>query len=307
MISIYKLFSKILKFIINILFVVQIALMITVFLTATYWFLDLINVNAFDFVKPLAELITSFMRLFYKQDVNIGGVFLDGSLLLFDIMAIALVVALAKFKYHIIRTIDSLNILIRECQDKQEIEFNKSLQKEVEKKVKKSNNVAILIQFKAQNMLVDSCWGGKDENEIKEKEEEAFKIFYASIKNLEGCKFAKTDNKMLILSENFDNIDHILNYIELVINRIRINMKKKKWLLISLVATDVYEDKSAFKTEIYPMLEKLLALNIKNEPVCLSSFCMRYELISQSMFKPFLRGKYNFGTECNVWSLVKKV
>ena len=88
MIKIYKLFSNILKLIINITFVLQIVLMVTVFLTATYWFLSLIDVTAFDFVKPLADVIAEFIRSFYTRDVNAGGVFIDASLLLFDILAI---------------------------------------------------------------------------------------------------------------------------------------------------------------------------------------------------------------------------
>ena len=57
MIKIYKLLLNMLKIVINIAFVLQIMLMVIVFLTATYWFLSLINVSAFDFVKPLADTI----------------------------------------------------------------------------------------------------------------------------------------------------------------------------------------------------------------------------------------------------------
>lgn len=63
-----------------------------------------------------------------------------------------------------------------------EAKFNKSLQKEVENSIKKCNNVAVLVQFTAKNMMVDSCWGGDANAGVKEKEEEAFKTFYASIK-----------------------------------------------------------------------------------------------------------------------------
>ena len=84
-------------------------------------------------------------------------------------------------------------------------------------------------------------------------------------------------------------------------------MKKKRWLLISYIAVDVYDDKTNFKTDVYPLLEKLLTLHIQNEAVCLGNFCMRYELYPEPMYKPFLRGSYNIDEECDVWSLVKKV
>ena len=75
MIGIYKLLTKILQGIINLLFVLQIALMILVFLTATYWFLSLINVSAFDFAKPIADSVSEFVHLFYKQDVELASSF----------------------------------------------------------------------------------------------------------------------------------------------------------------------------------------------------------------------------------------
>ncbi len=308
MIKIYKLFSNILKLIINIAFIVQIVLMVTVFLTATYWFLSLIEVSAFDFVKPLADVIAEFVRSFYTRDVNAGGMFIDASLLLFDIIAVVAVVALAKVKYYLLQGIDFCKREINKSKQIQEDNFNKSLQKEVNNRIKKSNKVAILVELTAKNMLIDNCWGGDKDAGVKEKEDEAFKVFYSSIKNISGCKLAKTDNKMLILMENFDEIDNLLTFISLITNRIKTNMKKRKWLFISHIAVDVYDEKTNFKTDVYPRLEKLVKLNIQNEPICLSNFCMRYELLNQANFKPFLRGAYAINSDENsdVWSLIKK-
>ena len=75
MIGLYKLLIKIIKGTINLLYVLQIGLMVLVFLTATYWFFSLINVTAFDFAKPIADSISNFMYSFYNQDVELGGVF----------------------------------------------------------------------------------------------------------------------------------------------------------------------------------------------------------------------------------------
>ena len=91
MLKIYESISKFLQFIINILFVLQIIFMIVVFLTASYWFFDLINSDIFAFVEPLANFITDFMRLFYDREVQVGGVYVDGALLLFDLIAIVFV------------------------------------------------------------------------------------------------------------------------------------------------------------------------------------------------------------------------
>lgn len=306
MLIIYKFLSKILQIILNILFVIQITLIILVFLTATYWFLNLINLPAFDFVKPIADLITDFVKLFYSQEVELGGVYIDASLLLFDLISVVLVFVITKSKFYFHRGMDFLNERIRGCEENIEDKFNKSLQKEVENSIKKCNNVAVLVQFTAKNMMVDSCWGGDANAGVKEKEDEAFKTFYASIKNISGCKFAKTGDKMLILLNDFNSVDNLLNFIDISVNRIRVNMKKKKWLLISYISVDVFDNQTHFKDDVYPLLEKLLTLKIQNEAVCLGNFCMRYELYPEPMYTPFLRGTYNISGQCDVWSLVKK-
>lgn len=138
MIGIYKLLTKILQGIINLLFVLQIALMILVFLTATYWFLSLINVSAFDFAKPIADSVSEFVHLFYKQDVELGGVFIDGSLLLFDLIAIVIVFSIAKSKYYFHRAIGFLDDLINGCKEKKKnvlISHSKKKLKRISKNV----------------------------------------------------------------------------------------------------------------------------------------------------------------------------
>ena len=306
MIKVYETISKLLKFIINVLFILQIALMIIIFLTAAYWFFNLLNSDIFSFARPLADTITDFVRIFYDRDVEVGGVYVDGSLLLFDIVALVFVFLISKFKYYIYQAIDSVNINIKECNEKIEEKFNKELQKEIEKEVLKCNNVAILIQFAAKNMLVDAFWGGDPQSGVKETEDEAFTEFYSSLKTITGCRFAKTDDKMLILLDDFSKVDNLLNFIYSSVERINADMKKKKWLVFAYISIDVYDNKTVFKTQVYPVLEKLLTIHHKNEAVCLGNFNIRYKYNTLPMFTSFLKGRYNIGEEYEVLTLVKK-
>ena len=127
MISIYKFISRMINSFINILFMVQIALMILVFLTATYWFLNLLDITAFSFVEPIANAVSDFVKIFYNQSVSVGGVFIDGSLLLFDIVAIVVVFAITRLKYYCHRAMDSIKILIDGCEEQKEEQFNKEI------------------------------------------------------------------------------------------------------------------------------------------------------------------------------------
>lgn len=301
MLKVYKGLIKFLECILNLTFVVQIALLIVVFLTAAYWFLDLINCSAFEFARPLAESISDFVRIFYQEDIEIGGVYIDGSLLLFDILALIAVFLITKSKFYIYRAMEYVEGWIKVWLKEYEENFNKELQQEAEDRIKQCNNVAILVKFEVKNMYVDY-----EQGNAKDKEDEAFKIFYSAIKSLNGCKFAKTGDKMLILLDGFTRVDNLLNFVDMSINKIRANMKKDKWALFSYVAVDVFSSKSDFKGEVYPVLEKLLTLRHKNEALCLGNFNLRYKFNKDQMYTLFLKGSYNIDGDCDVFALVKK-
>lgn len=301
MIKIYRGLIRLAELLLNIMFVLQIALMVVIFITATYWFLNLIDSTAFEFARPLADSITDFVRLFYKNDIEVGGIYIDGSLLLFDILAMIFVFLVTKAKYYVYLWIEKLEGLVRGCQKRIEKKFNEELHHEVVEKVQQYNNVAILVQFGIKNLYIDNS-----DDDIKVKEEEAFKIFYATIKSLSGCKFAKTDNKMLILLDDFSHVDNLLNFIDMTIKRIRVNMRKDKWLLISYSAVEVYCNDVDLKSEVYPVLEKLLSLRSKNEMLCLGNFNLRYKLNPTQIYTFTPKGPYDIFQDCNVFGLIKK-
>ena len=301
MLKFYKILIKLSELLLNIMFVLQIGLMVTVFITAAFWFFDLIGSSAFEFARPFAEGISDFVRLFYHEDIEIGGQYIDGSLLLFDILALVAVFLITKSKFYIYRGIECIEHLIRVCLNEYEEKFNQELRQEAEDRIKQCNNVALLVQFEVKNMYVDY-----EQVNAKEKENEAFKIFYSALKSLGGCKFAKTDDKMLILMDNFSRVDNLLNFVEMTIDKIRANMKKDKWALISYTAVEVYNQKSDFKSLVYPVLEKIISLHHKNEILCLGNFNLRYQLNSEQIYTLFLKSSYNIMDDCDVYGLVKK-
>lgn len=301
MLKFYKSLIKLSEFVLNVMFVLQIVFMITVFLTASYWFLSLLGSSALEFVTPLANGITDLIRLFYHEDIEIGGQVIDGSLLLFDILVLITVFLITKAKYYVYRFKDWVEFLIRRHFTKLEVEFNKELQQELESRIMQSNKAAVLVQFETKEMYVDY-----NRNAVENKADEAFKIFYASIKHLKGCKFAKSGDKMLILFEDFSRIDDLLNFIDMSINRIRANMKKDKIKLFSYIAVDVYNADTDFYAEIYPILNSLLALQCSAEPLCLGNFKLRYDLNSKQMYAFLEKGSYKGMDDSEVFAIVKK-
>jgi len=280
--------------------------MILVFLTATYWFLDLLGIFYFDFVAPLAGAIISFMHTFYRREIEFGGVSFDGSLLLFDLISICIVFCLTKLKIYLYRAMEYVQYSIDKCLSEIENDFNSDLQKDLEKNIMKMNNVAVLVEFSAKSQMIDTKWGGDPEAGVKEKENEAFKEFYEAIKTFPHCKFAKTDNKMIILLNDFNQVDKFLQYIDGAINEIRINMKKERWLLSSYVAIEVYDKNKEFK-EVYPTVQKLLMLRLQGEALCYGNFKLRYEMEPIREYELIMRGNYTLTDTENVWSLVRKI
>ena len=306
MLLLYKTVSKFLQMVLNLMFVMQILFLILVFLTAAYWFCDLLTLDVFSFAEPIATGVSNFVRLFYQGNIEVGGIYVDGSLLLFDILSLLLVFVITKAKYYVYNAMSFVDSAIYDCNMKIEAEFNEQLEKELESDMKAINNVAVLIQFGVKNLSIDNCWGGKEQVGVREKQDEAFKLFYAGVKTISGCRFAKTGDKMLILLNNFEKIDNLLEFMNTLIARIRVDMRKSNWLLSSYIALDVYDNKTDFNGEVYPMLHKLVNLGHKVEAVCLSSFCMRYQYKPDPMYTAVLKGKYNINQEAQVWTLVKK-
>ena len=306
MLSFWKIYLKLIKLLINLLFVLQITFMILIFLTAMYWFMDLANIDSFRFVEPLAVAINDFVRLFYTKNIEIGGLVVDGSLLLFDILSIILVLVMTKAKYYLNIMVESINFNIESSKRVIESQLNKKLQEDFECKIKTRNKVALLIKFEVKNMMVDSIWGGNADEGKEVIIEESFKVFYDEVKKLDGCNFSKTGDKILILVDHISKFDNLLNVCYLTLDRIRKNLRKKHWAFYDYISVALCSDDDNLKDDIPPILERLLGLRHKKEAICLGDFSIRYSLESDTQFTLFKKGVFDIIEENEVWILIKK-
>ena len=289
----------------NVITFIRVVLLVVIFLTATYWFFDLINSNLFNFAAPLAKFITGCMHHIYNQDIEIGGVSFDGTLLLFDIFALIVIFVLVKLKPYIQIVDDKIDDIIGILKKNDEKRFNNVLKNNVEKDIAKNNNVAILIELQVKNMLVDSFWGGNPDEGMKENLEEAVTQLYTAIKLKNYCDITKSDGKLLVLFSDFNKIDDVLSCINSAKDKTDSQLKKKKWKLITYIAMGVYSNNKELG-KVYNITEKLIRLKIPDEMLCLGDFNIRYGLLAQKEYQPVLKGVYTFAERCEVWSLVKK-
>lgn len=306
MIYVHKLFLKLLKLLINLLFIIQIALIILIFLTATYWFFDLMGSNLFKFAEPIANYIIDFIKLFYNRDIVAGGVFIDGSLLLFDIIALAVIFLLSKLKYYLYISQDFFIREINKCKQKIEKEFNKQLKAEAENVIKQYTQAAILITFEAKDLKVDRFWGGDSKAGVKETEQYIVELFCDNLSKMKDITFRRGGKKIVIYIKYFDKVDAILNYINNFIEYQRSEMRNNRWALDYYCAVATYSDGANIEQDILPLLENLLKIKQKNEIICIGSFSLRYSLKEKPLFYGLrLKGAYSVAGGSDIYYLVK--
>lgn len=307
MIQVYKGLDKALKLFGHIIMGVQLILFLTVLITAAYWLFDLIGLKLLVIVEPFASFITKFIHSFYHQQIEIGGQFFDGSLLLYDLIALAVIFALSRLREQLGLLNSSVEKSIYTYKNKKEIEFNKQLQKEVEKKILKLKNIALMIEFEMKNATVSDFWGGDKDAGVKEKIEEAFKDFHSSLKAFPNIKMAKTDNKMLILTQDFEKFEQLLDIVNNSISELKTKYKRKRWILNFYAAVDIYGDKTPVK-EVYPTLQNLLNLRVASEILSMGNIEIRHNMLKTKTYEINKKGVYDLGEEKNVsiMTIIKK-
>ena len=148
-----KMLKKAIQLILNILFVIQIIIMLIVFFTAAYWFFSLANTRIFSFAEPIANSVTNFMHIFYTPKVVLGDTYVDASLLLFDIIALCIASFISFGKHYIYRLISEVDALIAKLKQMDEDNFNKTLKKEADSQILKFNTVALLIEIELKQKM----------------------------------------------------------------------------------------------------------------------------------------------------------
>ena len=303
--TILKLLKKILQIIVNLLFITQIILMILGFFTAAYWFFSLIGSNIFSFAEPITNPIIDFIKLFYTPSKN--GEFIDASLLIFDIIAIFVVLGINKLKLFIYELYDEIDILISKLKQIEEDNFNKKLKKETDANILKLCNTALVVDIELKDSLAKKSKKSVISRDVKPIEMYTSKILENTLQNLKNCTFAKDNKNLIIFLDNFNKIDNIIYFIEQAISNIRKELKKDCWELKYYIAVEVYDNKTDFKKIVYPALKKLLKLKLSNVITCYGSFNLRYKLKLEPLYYILmLNGKYAIDGGTDIYILVKK-
>ena len=306
MIYIHRFLLNLMILLVYLLFILQIALIILIFLTAAYWFFNLIGSQLFNFAAPIANSISDFVKIFYDRDIVVTGIYVDGSLLLFDMVALITIFIISKLKYYIYRFQDFFVKNIYKCKKDIENNFNNKLQKDAEEMIRKYTHAALLITFEAKDMKVDRFWGGDPEAGVKDTEEYLIQSFCEHLEKMKEFTHKKGGGKVVVYVKMFDNIDKILNFVNRFVVMNRNEMRKNGWTLNYYCAVETYGGVSGVDLEVLPKLETLLKIRQKNEILCFGNFNLRYSLKSKPLYYGAnLKGSYAVDGGSDVYYLVK--
>lgn len=283
--------------------VFQIILFLTIFSVSLYWFFELLNLHIIDFMQPVADFVRGFIKLFYKRMIEVNGVSVDGSILLFDIIALILIFVLSQLNAFFKKEINKIDIIFDKQVSDEEAAFNKQLQTDYESSILKNHNIGILVSYSLKNIMGNSFW----ENNTQEYSSNADvdKQIYLLLSKLPGCKVSKSGSQFLLLHNDFEKADFLLYYVNALFAQIDEYVLKRQLSLTTYAAIHPFDDETDVK-EVFTLLNRLLSLKIPDEIVCIGEFKLRYEFLKEKKCAIQIMGDYFLPPDIKVMSIVKK-
>lgn len=298
--------KRLLRFFIDLAFILQIISTITVFLFALYWFFELVGHQYLTFLTPAAETISEFMHAYFSKQMSQGYGQTDGSLFIFIMLLLIVVGSLGQIKTYTMSAISAVNKLINKVKSRNEDEFNAQLRAEADQTILAYRNVVLITRLTAKKRIVDEMLSDEElDKQIKTMEDRLVCDFYSIVKNAPCCKFAKNGDQLVVTLKGFAHVDKLLYYVDKAIGELRTQLLKENWVLKTYTAIDAFNDKALLK-DVYYDLQILLKLNLLNEIICYGNFCNRYYMEPKNLFEAYLKGIYDTTEPENVWTLVKK-
>lgn len=309
MIILFKILQKLMKLFINSLFALQIVLMILVFFSAAYWFFGVAGFDFFMFAEPIANAISDFVGMFCNTQIEIADKTIDGSILLFDIVSIVIVVVISKSKYFLFKSAGFIDNILDGLIQQEENKFNEALRIETEKRILSSNNAAVIVKLELKDLTVKKYRRPDQPQRNREEQEEiVFKMLYTAAKNIEGCKFAKNGTKLVVMFNQFDLIDDVLPKIKQIVDKIKEDMSADKWETYCYIGTEVYDDNTDFRNVVYPALENLIKIKHTRGITCFGNFKLRYQYKKDQKYSiELFNSDYVIDGGSDIYVLVKKV
>lgn len=290
----------------HILTIIQIISIILILFLSLYWFFELTEIHALDFMIPFIDSIKASMQATYGAQLQKGQAGLDGSLFIFIAITGLVIYIISQLKIFAQHTEKVLTEKIIKAKQREEEQFNIQLNLERQRTLMAYKNIVILVNMSLKSLLKDMYQTENDMKKIDKRQEDAALVaFYNMMKTVSGCGFSKDGSTLIITAKRFEAVDMILLKMNEALDILKKDYKAKKIQLNTNMAIDVFTDKVLLK-DVYADLKTLLKLNMPNELLCYGNFCNRYELVKKPLFEAYLKGTYDITDDENIWAIVKK-
>ena len=301
-------FRKVIGLISHICMGVQIVTLIMVFVCMLYIACGIFEVHLLDFTEPFIEFTKSVTTALFGDTVHSNTPDVDGKVVLFVLVNILLTFFVSQLKMAMSDFGKKVDKRIIEAKNEQERQFNNQLQDKLRNDTMAQSHYLIAIQFHLRYLMVEGFGiTVPTEEEMEKTKYEIISSFFEQIKPIQGLRFSKDNDILLISSGDMKSVDTVLNKIWDTFNTIKAEYKANKYGVRIRSAIQSFKSTES-SNSAYKQIRPLLDLNANNEMLCFGNFRNRYELNSETAYIVAIKGKYDLktGPEESVWYLVKK-
>jgi len=286
----------------------QIVVLILVLLCGLHVIVSVFEGHALDALEPFFDLIRNFVTDMFGQSVNKNLDGVDGREVLFILLGIIVAVFLQQLKMGFNTTVKNIQRTIVKEKERVENEFNEELKQNFINDILEQDSFVMALQFKERWLIKDSL------GEIPPTQEEQDRVrleiiskFYNRIKNIEGLKFSKDGEILILAGNNIEQLDSVINTLWENIIAIKAEYKEKKYGVRIKMLIDTHKHSRPINA-VYKKIAPLFNLNANNEILSLGNFKNRYELMEDNQYYLAVKGKYDMadGHGETVWTLMKK-
>jgi len=301
-------FRKVIGLISHICMGVQIVTLIMVLVCMLYIACGIFEVHLLDFTEPFIEFTKSVTTALFGDTVHSNTPDVDGKVVLFVLVNILLTFFISQLKMAMNDFGKKVDKRIIEAKNEQERQFNEQLQNKLRNDTMAQSHYLIAIQFHLRYLMVEGFGiTVPTEEEMEKTKYEIISSFFEQIKPLQGLRFSRDNDILLISSGDMKSVDTVLNKIWDTFNTIKAEYKANKFGVRVRAAIQSFKSTES-SNSAYKQIRPLLDLNANNEMLCYGNFRNRYELNSENDYIVAIKGKYDLktGPEESVWYLVKK-
>jgi len=259
-------------------------------------------------MAPVADYAKGIIKLFFADSIKAAREDIDGELIVFIVLDVALVFIFSQLKTAFARYEEEVDKKIVEEKEKEEEAFNKGLKNELQRNIASYTNYMVGILLKAAPLVADAMQVyGAETIDTEKVEAQAKAKFVEAIKTLPGIKISQEGKVIVVTSSKFGNIDKVLATIQNTVFQLKKEFRTAKVVIKTRLAIDTYKPLTPPK-KVFELVKPLLTLNSGNDFLCYGNFKNRYAMNENQEYGVYVKGKYDIADlEETIWMLVKKV